>query len=483
MGRSSLSVLKTCCHSLLGDSLIRGFILTTIMLLGVGLEQSLVLPAPSDSMMAWFLVGNLAGLVVGNLIWLDLYPKRLLPLYAWQLAGLVVAAASWRTGEWLFFMQGMVLGTLLIHLLCLARGLDFHSLAKRIGLGICMGNLLLMLLKYMPKPLGLAWLAVALAGWRIKRPDPDFSASHSRWKNIKTISWFWAFFLCFYCLGGLYFSFLAKSAPKENQLAFGIVMLAAYLIGLILVVVLSRYHIRVFPFLATTIMGLSLILQLQVRPFPLAPLSLMDLSFGIMDCFSVAFIFAFSASIFQGSIGLAIFPLSLIVGLLANNRCSGNPSMVCIWALGLLFVGLIPLYYSTTTIEKIKRRKKRDILALPPSIKENVFSESEGNEMTEPDPLSSPPVLKHEEQGNEHVAAISEKLALSPREKQVFYGLVRGGKLKEIARELGLATGTVKTLSSRIYEKAGVRNKKELLEKIEAWNHSYQDEIQTRKQD
>ncbi len=480
MGKLYVSVVRAYCSSLFRDSLIRGFILTTIMLLGVGLEQSLILPVPSDFMMGWFLVGNLAGLILGNLIWQRFYPQSLVPLYAWQLAGLFVAVAAWKTGAWLFFMQGIVLGTLLVHLLCLSRGLDFHSLAKRIGLGIGLGNLLLMLLKYIPKPLGLVWLAVALAGWRIKRPEPDFSASGSRWENITTISWFWAFFLCFYCLGGLYFSFLAKSAPKENQIAFGLVMLAAYLLGLMLVVGLSRFHIRVFPFLATTIMGISLILQLQARPLPLAQLSLMDLSFGIMDCFSVAFIFAFSANVFQGSIGLAIFPISIIVGLLANNRCSGNSSMECIWALGLLFIGLIPLYYSITTLDKIKRRRKRDLLALPPSINDNAFPESKEAELYTTNPSLSSSDSKQEEQRNANVAAISEELALSPRERQVLQGLARRMKLKDIAGELKIATGTVKTLSSRIYEKAGVKNKKELLDKIEAWNHSHQDKTRLR---
>ncbi len=44
--------------------------------------------------------------------------------------------------------------------------------------------------------------------------------------------------------------------------------------------------------------------------------------------------------------------------------------------------------------------------------------------------------------------------------------LVQNKKLKEIAEDLGLAIGTIKALCNRIYEKAGVKGKKELLKTL-----------------
>ncbi len=466
MHPSYASRVNALFRKVLKDPLIRGFILTTALLLGVGLEQSLIFSLPSDSMMEWFLAGNLAGLVLGILVWQRLYPQSLIPLYTWQIAGLLVAASAWKTMPWLFFLQGLTLGTLLIHLYFLAKEFDFHIIATKVCLGIGIGNLLLMALRAVPKPLGLVWLAVALAGWRIKRPAADPSGSQEKWKNIRTISWFWTFFLCFYCLGGLYFSCLAKSAHQSNQVVLSVVTLGTYLLGLVAVAILSRHYIRLFPFLATAIMGISLLLQLPQRPWFLTQLSLMDLSFGIMDCFSVAFIFAFSPNIIQATIGLSIFPASIIIGLGANRHCSSNQSTGCIWALALLFIGLIPLYYISVSSWRLKKGCKGTVPALPAPSKTEAVSLSQQSHENVHDVKDTSYYLPKEH----GLSTLSRKLGLSPREQQVLQGLASGMKLKDIAEELEVATGTVKTLSSRIYEKAGVKNKKKLLEMIEKWN-------------
>ena len=54
-------------------------------------------------------------------------------------------------------------------------------------------------------------------------------------------------------------------------------------------------------------------------------------------------------------------------------------------------------------------------------------------------------------------------LRLSPRELQVVRLVFRGHKQYAIAQELGLALGTVKTYTQRVYRKLGVRDQRELL--------------------
>jgi len=57
---------------------------------------------------------------------------------------------------------------------------------------------------------------------------------------------------------------------------------------------------------------------------------------------------------------------------------------------------------------------------------------------------------------------ISAMLRLSRREAQVTRRVIEGKTISEIAREMGLAVGTVKTYSSRIHAKLQVTDQREL---------------------
>jgi len=56
--------------------------------------------------------------------------------------------------------------------------------------------------------------------------------------------------------------------------------------------------------------------------------------------------------------------------------------------------------------------------------------------------------------------------SFSKREWQVLEGIYSGKNIKEIAQEIGISESSVKTYTGRIYKKAGVRGKRELLEKL-----------------
>ena len=51
---------------------------------------------------------------------------------------------------------------------------------------------------------------------------------------------------------------------------------------------------------------------------------------------------------------------------------------------------------------------------------------------------------------------------LSPREEEVLERLVHGQSMQAIASELVIAEGTAKSHASHVYEKLGVRNRREL---------------------
>ena len=52
---------------------------------------------------------------------------------------------------------------------------------------------------------------------------------------------------------------------------------------------------------------------------------------------------------------------------------------------------------------------------------------------------------------------------LTPRERQVFFGLMRGMKLREIADWLGVKYSTVNTHYKNVYKKLGVNSRAECL--------------------
>ena len=61
-------------------------------------------------------------------------------------------------------------------------------------------------------------------------------------------------------------------------------------------------------------------------------------------------------------------------------------------------------------------------------------------------------------------AALADIDRLSPRERVVFEGLVRGRTQRAIAEDLGLSVKTVETYRARLAEKLGARTRAELIE-------------------
>ena len=456
------------------EGLTRGFILTTLILLGVGLEQGLLNRAPSGILTIWFLCGNILGLPVGVYLWGKLYPATLFPLYFWLLEGIAIVSAAWRPIGPIFFISGLIFGVLILHLFLLGKSRSLSSLIPRVGAAIITGNILLALLEKLPWPLGLAWLAIALAGWRITRPPPEATLSEPGLKrgislldeNTRRLSWFWLFFLCFYTLGGLYYSILDHAQGIPNQLIFDLICLALYILGILLVIFTPRNLLRYTPYLAVALMGLSIIIQISPEAKSLYAFPLMDIGFGIMDCLSISVILAFSQNLTEAAIGFSLFPISIVFGMLISQNITQNPFKDYQWALAVLFLTIIPLGFAARLIKKTQKEdRSARLLALPPA------ATTSSEKVTDPSPLKisasnnpSRPLPSNADQVN--LLRIATTLGLSEREKEVFMELVQNKKLKEIAEDLGLAIGTIKALCNRIYEKAGVKGKKELLKKL-----------------
>jgi len=451
----------------LNDSITRGFLLTTILLLGVGLEQGLVSKNPSEPMTIWFLFGNLSGLPLGIYLWSKVYSKSLLPLYFWLLEAITVTCCAWRPIPIIFFLSGLLFGVLILHLFLLGKDKPLSGLIPRIGTGIIAGNMLLFLLEMLPWPLGLGFLAVALAGWRINRPEtPPASALkrpfHLALKDAQGngLTWLWLFFLCFYTLGGLYYSILdapANSATLPNSA----ISLLIYILGILTIIILPSRYLKISPFIAVVVMGLGIIFQIASNLKSLQIYPLMGLSFGMADCLSLSIIIAFSKNLAQGALGFALYPVSIILGLLVSTDVIQAPLKGYQWTLVMLFLTIIPLSFTPRLLRKGGPKNKNvPILALPPPFpdtKDQAATVTSSKDTCKPD---EPPI------DLVNLYRIARSLGLSKREEEVFLELVQDKKLKEIAEDLDLAVGTIKALCNRVYEKAEVKGKKELIRVI-----------------
>lgn len=454
------------------DSLVRGFALTAILLLGVGLEQGLLLGAPNPEFALCFLFGNLMGLPVGLFLWTRYSQRWKIPLYLWPLAGVLVSICAWKQFLFLFVFLGLVFGVLILHLTILGLKRPIEKLIPSIGIGIALGNIILFILEQLPFPLGLALLGIALAGWRIKRPEPE-TVKNLVYDSINPVNpglyWFWLFFLCFYIIGGFYYNKLGKSLSNITNQELPIVLdslsLIFYVLGILSVVFFGKRHLRLNPYMA--IMAMGLCVTMQITPESNSPylLSFIDYGFGIMDCFVMAVLFAFSKDLLRAVIGLSIFPIAIICGMFLSDQLAETPLIDCQWMLAFLFFTIIPLHFSMRTpIKTGQKQQSNPVLALPRNIPPHKETEStlQREKSTQESYVTGGQTINfiNNKLSKNDVQEFAQRLGLSHREYEVFERLIVDKKLKEIAKDLGLALGTIKALCNRIYEKAGMKGKK-----------------------
>ncbi|WP_459875740.1 LuxR C-terminal-related transcriptional regulator [Desulfothermus naphthae] len=440
------------------DPIVRGFILTTLILLGVGLERSLLNEDTNQIGSCFFLLGNILGYPVGIWIW-RFYPKSKLPLYFWQIESCLIAFTLLKGkifAPFLFFVIGLFFPLLLIHLFLLMNSdLILKNYVKKIGIGILIGNILLFFLAKFSYPLNIIWLCIAIASWRIKRPEdnPFVRVVNSSSFLDKTYFFFLISLLFFYTIGGLYYnlleSFSFNSFIYFDELSYGL-----YILGIICTILLASIEDRMPPFLAISIMGCVLLFMMPPSSISPYGIGVMDFSFGIMDAYSIAFMFFQASSFFELALGLSLYPLAILLNIISLRYGVIERNIDIKLSLIFLFLTLIPL--SLFTKKRFYKKKTSAILALPPSEKNKVKEIKQ--------------IPNDEEKLNRsfdpEITQIATIIGLSDREKDVFYKLIKEKKLKEIAQELNLALGTVKALSSRIYEKAEVKNRIELKNKV-----------------
>jgi len=489
---------------LLDDPIVRGFVLTTILLLGLCLEQSLLNQPFIQNIASSFLVGNLIGYPVAIFLWRIFYQKVNIPLYSWPLEAFLVVFFALKPLPIISLVIGIVFPLLLLHLFLLAHysvyASDFNAIILRVAFGIGLGNFLLLVFQYVPYPLGIGWLSVALAAWRIRCPSTRaIIKPFSKHQLDKKYLIFLIFLFLFYTVGGLYYELL-KGLSSKNLAILDEFNYILYVVGLAASVPLARFQKELIPFIAITIMGGALLFM--TPPFNISPYSVsaMELSFGMMDSYSIAYIFSAANGLEEVSLGLGIFPFSILTNMLILNHLP--PVFDIRWGLGFLFLTLIPLSLLTRSSSSVRRRRKvSPPFVLPtPTPENNTFEDILEIEKLERESLKRLSSNKgkmgcghlncdvdidadtdaevevaidetdteaqiHDQNIKMDLESLVQVLNLTSREQEIFALLVKGKKLKEIAKELDIALGTIKALTSRIYEKADVDNREELFKK------------------
>ncbi len=429
----------------LKDPLFGGFFLLTLLLLGVGLEQSLLHLSTIKHEIA-FLTGNLLGLFLGFFFWQN--PWRIIPLQLaskiWFLEGLLVGLLVWKQSLPLLFGLGFFFGFLILQLFILGRDYSFEKKISLVGKALIGGNLVLYLLKYIDSRVSLIILALFLAGWHIRVPRKTSfygsqSLSFSMWQRFLP---FWLFLFCFYVLGGFYYhSLLNLHVPSYSY--FSLFSLFSYIFGVFLVLYFEKNLFKFVPILILMIMGFSLVLRLSSNLL-FASFFTMEFGFGFLDLFALAYLFHYSYTLPEGVIGLSIFPISIFLSSFAFYRF-GSSLVKYQWCFSALFLATMPALFCFRYLSEVEAKEK--IKALPSKAP------------------SSPPSGQQEKKGDSPLDKEFEEL-LSQREKEIFLLLLKDYKLKEIAEELHLALGTVKAFCNRIYDKLGVNGKQELCQKF-----------------
>ena len=72
---------------------------------------------------------------------------------------------------------------------------------------------------------------------------------------------------------------------------------------------------------------------------------------------------------------------------------------------------------------------------------------------------------------------LADRYRLSPREKEVFWLLTTQKTLPEIAKDLYIATGTLKSHTRRIYQKLDVHSRQEMMDLVEVDSVSEEEKL------
>ena len=173
---------------------------------------------------------------------------------------------------------------------------------------------------------------------------------------------------------------------------------------------------------------------------------------GIIDLVFISVLLSAAAPIRGFGVGLAVFCAGILGGKIIGVYYSDMTGAIIMTGHLVLNLSVIALYfhgrqyYTAALSEPEALLPKSECVPIPPIDTDLVMPD---NQNTAADPIP------------EHW-----RMLLSEREYEVFKMVAAGRTYRETGHELEISESTVKTYMSRIYEKVGVKGKKQLFDKL-----------------
>lgn len=162
----------------------------------------------------------------------------------------------------------------------------------------------------------------------------------------------------------------------------------------------------------------------------------------------------------QRAISIALIGFGLILGgrfeILLERFYGIDMEGIAFISIFLFFAGIVPALLMMSSRRSAAEREKPEEI-------ETVFERNEVAPQEEKAPLAPQPEVL---QDRATIQNLSDEFGLSPRELEVLNLIAEGKTTHEIAKTLYISESTTKTHIRHIYEKTGVKNKVELINKI-----------------
>lgn len=357
-------------------------------------------------------------------------------------AAVLTAAFPWAPGGERYLLIAAGLGS---SLLALRVGVLLHdtpSPRRSAAWGLVAGNLILAVLLLVPlaTPAKALLLGGAAAFPAFLSLAPRSDAAPGRPAPSYSLRHYLPFLLAFHLVSGLFYG---RLAPAYHAAA---AVPAVELVFYAAAVLCSLYALRgsIDGALALGLPSslLALLLFREASPVTLhLSMFAMQASAGFMDAFVLFLLLAQPNPLRAFGIGLGTLCLGIAGGKVL--ALSAGESAGTVTALGNASVNLalLSLYFS-------HRRRSQGLpaLAAAPTVP-----------LPPPDDLPKP---------SPYSVAPSLQARLSSMEKAVLERVLTGMKFREVAAELGISESSVKTYMKRLYDKAAVRGKAQLLAKL-----------------
>ncbi|PLX99722.1 MAG: hypothetical protein C0622_10090 [Desulfuromonas sp.] len=293
---------------------------------------------------------------------------------------------------------------------------------KAAGLGLILANLLLLLITQLPLPdaAKLAFVAILLGlplfGTLIIRPRAA----------MKPLRYLLPFIFIYHLVAGFLYGFLLPLYQQDSWINGS--ELICYCLAVLIAWALFMRH-RFVPLFAGVL--LAIISCILLYPMTTTGINLgmwtMQGASGCVDLFLIAFLVTQKDPARAFAAGCATICSGILAGALLSGGLQGHPP-------ALIFSGSVVLNLAAISLFLLYRRHEEQ----------------------------SPPKEKLTEKLPIHLAQ-----RLSERECMVLQQVQEGARYQDVALKLSISESSVKTYMNRIYEKTGMRGKKQLLAYID----------------